>query len=725
MKNYFQTFLLILFCFVLFSCSKPTGISGIVYDNNNQPLQEVEISINGTVHATTDAYGFFEIIDLKEGNYNLEVAKLSYSKSSQIAGVWKNKMTTVNFTLAKLLMSVISPTSYSISLTGEKLEILWTCNVTGTLKIELYKAEILNLSIENSTENDGSYLWTIPTTLNSGANYKIKIISNDDLTVYDESDYFTINTDFLSVLTTLEASNITTTTATCGGNVSSDGGSAITQRGICYSTSQNPTILNNIVTATGTTGTFTCNLTDLNSNTTYYVKSFATNNVGTGYGEQISFITNSNTLLIPVLTTSETNNITTTTATCGGNVSSDGGSNITQRGICYSTIQNPTILNNIVTAIGTTGTFTCNLTDLNSNTTYYVKSFATNNIGTGYGVQKSFVTASLISDIWIMKSDFTGGNREDAVSFVLNNEAYVFGGFDGLNIHNDTWKYNPNNDTWQQVGTAGVSQSGRKGAVAFVIDEKAWVGLGVTDLINNNIDSSFVYYTSSTNSWRQKYSEFPIQLKDAIGFTLQVGTDQRGFVGFGKNEYGIENGDLYMYLQEADTAGSRLAWIQVTINGQSPSARAGATVTVIENKAFICCGEDNGIYKNDLWMFDGVSQFPNGTWQKLADFPGAARSNAVSFSLEYTKLSIDYKVIYVGTGVSNSGLLLNDYWSYDLASQTWMEISLLGAPNIIAVPRESAVGFDINGSEQSNSGYICTGKIGNSNVVNELFEYHP
>jgi len=93
------------------------------------------------------------------------------------------------------------------------------------------------------------------------------------------------------------AGSITRTTAEISGNdVSSDGGAAITERGVVVSTSPEPTVADTKVIASGTTGLFDSTLTGLADNTTYYIRAFATNGVGTAYGSEVSFDTVANSL---------------------------------------------------------------------------------------------------------------------------------------------------------------------------------------------------------------------------------------------------------------------------------------------------------------------------------------------------------------------------------------------------------------------------------------------
>jgi uncharacterized protein (TIGR02145 family) len=95
----------------------------------------------------------------------------------------------------------------------------------------------------------------------------------------------------LPELTTANVSVITQTTAQCGGNITSGGGATVTARGVCWSTDPTPTVADNITTDGTGTGSFTSSIAGLTGNTPYYVRAYATNSAGTGYGDEVSFTT--------------------------------------------------------------------------------------------------------------------------------------------------------------------------------------------------------------------------------------------------------------------------------------------------------------------------------------------------------------------------------------------------------------------------------------------------
>jgi uncharacterized protein (TIGR02145 family) len=194
------------------------------------------------------------------------------------------------------------------------------------------------------------------------------------------------------VLTTTAPTGVTATSAATGGDITSTGGSTISQSGICWAFQDNPTVGDSLISSGQTgTGVFTVSMTNLNANTTYYVRAFAINNLGTAYGIIDSFTTSPG--LATVVTTA-VSNIVPLTAYSGGSVTNNGGSSVTARGICWSTSANPTI-SNLKTSDSTgIGSFTDSLTDLASQTVYYVRAYATNSSGTAYGNQITFTSSS-------------------------------------------------------------------------------------------------------------------------------------------------------------------------------------------------------------------------------------------------------------------------------------------------------------------------------------------
>ncbi len=241
----------------------------------------------------------------------------------------------------------------------------------------------------------GSFTSSI-TGLTSNTTYYVRAYATNSAgTAYGDELSFKTNPGLPS-LTTSAVTSITATTAISEGNITNDGGAAITVRGVCWSTTTNPTIANSKTTEGTGMGSFVSNLTGLTSNTTYYVRAYATNSAGTAYGNEVSFKTSA---VVPSLTTTEITSITATTASSGGNITNDGGASVTARGVCWSTSQNPTVADSHTDDGNGTGSFTSILTGLSSNTTYYVRAYATNSAGTAYGNELSFKTSAGIPSL--------------------------------------------------------------------------------------------------------------------------------------------------------------------------------------------------------------------------------------------------------------------------------------------------------------------------------------
>jgi uncharacterized protein (TIGR02145 family) len=215
--------------------------------------------------------------------------------------------------------------------------------------------------------------------------------TNSAGTSYGNEVTFTTIQIGVPALTTAAITSITQTSSVSGGNITSDNGAPILARGICWSTSVNPTTADNKTIDGADIGNFVSNLTGLIGNTLYYVRAYATNSVGTQYGNQVSFATSP---LMPTITTTSVTSISTTTAVSGGNIISDGGGAVTVRGVCWNTSSVPTISNSKTSNGVGLGNFISNLTGLSGGTTYYIRAYATNSAGTAYGSEINFTTSS-------------------------------------------------------------------------------------------------------------------------------------------------------------------------------------------------------------------------------------------------------------------------------------------------------------------------------------------
>jgi len=187
-------------------------------------------------------------------------------------------------------------------------------------------------------------------------------------------------------------SQITANEAWSGGNCYSDYRAPITAKGVCWDTEPNPSAELDTKTIDGdSTGAFTSYISGLTQGTKYYVRAYATNSSGIGYGYERSFTTPSNP---PILTTIDISSITSTSAISGGNVTNEGGSQVTTKGVCWSTSPHPTTYDDYSYLYSTgTGVYSRSMTNLSPGTTYYVRAYAVNGTSNAYGNEISFTTS--------------------------------------------------------------------------------------------------------------------------------------------------------------------------------------------------------------------------------------------------------------------------------------------------------------------------------------------
>lgn len=266
---------------------------------------------------------------------------------------------------------------------GEKVTeygICWGTNETPTTQnehksIKTINNDEYNLSISNLRSNTTYYV-------------RAYAINSKGIGYGEILDFTTCG---IPVVITDEITDIDLTSATVGGTIQSDGRSAIIEKGICYGTTTTPTIDNSQkIQSPAADSVYRIPLVNLQDETVYYVRAYAINGIGIAYGNVRQFRTVAPEL--PTVVTNAVGNITVTTAVAGGTITSDGGGGISERGVCYGTQENPTILGpHTSDGIGS-GSFSSSITGLQPATQYYVRAYATNKKGVAYGEQISFTT---------------------------------------------------------------------------------------------------------------------------------------------------------------------------------------------------------------------------------------------------------------------------------------------------------------------------------------------
>jgi uncharacterized protein (TIGR02145 family) len=198
------------------------------------------------------------------------------------------------------------------------------------------------------------------------------------------------------IVKTTELSDITPSTVKSGGSITTNNG--LISWGLCCSTKSNPTINDiMVIDSTHKLNYFAMRLTGLLGNTKYFLRAFAINTEGIGYGNEYSFTTLS--AVEPVVSTSDATNITSSTITIIEKLLNTGGADVTEMGVCWGTTANPDLTKNKLSVAVDTSNLIQITTGLNPETTYYLRPYAINNLGTGYGNEISFKTTSNESSV--------------------------------------------------------------------------------------------------------------------------------------------------------------------------------------------------------------------------------------------------------------------------------------------------------------------------------------
>jgi N-acetylneuraminic acid mutarotase len=302
-----------------------------------------------------------------------------------------------------------------------------------------------------------------------------------------------------------------------------------------------------------------------------------------------------------------------------------------------------------------------------------------------------FQLNSQLNNIWIEKNDFSGGKRERAVGFSIDNLGYICSGVNTSEISlNDLWTYNPESDSWEQK--ANLPGSVRRNAIGFSIDGVGYVGMGMDSVVASESIPLFDFwaYHPENNTWEQK-ADFPGSGGSGIYFATAFTADGKGYVCGGKSGPNDYSNELWEYKPSID---------QWTQRANFPGGvRYQLSSFTIYNKCYVGLGVNQDVFKKDFYMYNPGSN----EWSQIEDFP-SERGSASSFSIN------NRGYICLGT----NGGLLGDLIQYNPDSNEWaIKCSYSGSE------RKSAVSFVIN-----NSAYVGTGK-GYSGKKDSMHQYLP
>ena len=225
-------------------------------------------------------------------------------------------------------------------------------------------------------------------------------------------------------------------------------------------------------------------------------------------------------------------------------------------------------------------------------------------------------------NVWTKLNDVGMGKRERATGFSIGSLGYLCGGIDTAEvIHKDLWAYDPQTDAWTQK--ADLPGAARRDAISFVIDNYAFVGSGMDSISGptGNTLKDFWRYNPNTNTW-VTIADFPGAGGEGIYFATGFSVGGKGYLCGGKTGPNLYSNQLWEYKP------SNNQWIQ---RANFPGGvRYQLLSFVVGSKAYVGMGTDQNIFKKDMYCYDPGAN----NWQTIAPFPGYERGAASTFALE-------------------------------------------------------------------------------------------
>lgn len=292
---------------------------------------------------------------------------------------------------------------------------------------------------------------------------------------------------------------------------------------------------------------------------------------------------------------------------------------------------------------------------------------------------------------WTQKANLPAAGRLTSFAFDINSKGYIGTGWDGTNIFDDLWEYDPSTNSWTQK--ANYPGGPVAFSIGFSIGNKGYAGISYSFI------NEFWEYDPPTNSWAQKAS-MPGGGVCAAGAFVVGG---KGYVTTGSDITNSSQG-TWEYTPSSNS------WAQKT-NFPIKRSDVDRAPFVINGKAYVGTGLNyttaisNSIVYNDLWEYNPASN----AWTQKANLPGVARCGATGFSICYKG--------FLGLGAINDSTwtVLNDFWMYDPSLNSWSTVTTFPGTT-----RVDAASFVLN-----DKAYIFGGSDNWNVSYNDLWEFIP
>lgn len=411
-----------LFCIlVFFSCEKKDkepelgSLYGIVTDlTTGSPVQNANIQLQPSGETTlTGSDGTFEFLDLEFGNYSLVVRKVGYSDliDDYVIAVKDGRRIRRDVQIEKLVPELtvldedgkevseldfgdnpadVKRSFFIINKGEDNLEwsieysCLWIASINkegGVVKPNATQPLVVN--IDRSKLNAGENSTTLHIISNGGTKQIV------------------VRASTASIIETMPPTNIRSNSVVLNGKIKQDMSPSITEYGFVYSKTAAPTVENGAIKVpmqgSPVIGAeYNTLIPNLDTESWYYARAYATNGTTYVYGEQVSFKTIEG---LPVVSTLGSRSVTSSSAIIQCKVTDDAGAEITARGVCYALTPLPDEYGAHTSDGAGVGQWESSLSELSPNATYYVRAYAKNIYGTGYGEQITITTTEGLAKV--------------------------------------------------------------------------------------------------------------------------------------------------------------------------------------------------------------------------------------------------------------------------------------------------------------------------------------